>query len=64
MGDTPAGKIGGLSFGAPPPFQSKQTHGYYRTHQPELRLITNVGDSELSDQLQSIIDSPGEPQHS
>ena len=44
-----------------------ETHGYYRNHQHELAVILSflkeVGNSELSEKLQSIIDSLGEPEH-
>ena len=41
--------------------------GYYRSHQHDLgiilRFLKEVGNSDLSKKLQSIIDSLGEPQH-
>lgn len=44
-----------------------ETHGYHRSHQHELAVILSflkeVGDSELSEKLQSIIDSLSEPEH-
>ena len=44
-----------------------ETHGYYRSHQHDLgiilRFLKEVGNSDLSRKLQTIIDSRGEPQH-
>ena len=44
-----------------------EASGYLPTHQHELNIILNfltrVDDSKLSEKLQSIIDSLGEPQH-
>ena len=44
-----------------------ETHGYSRSHQNDLGIILQflkkVNNSELSEKLQNIIDSLGNPQH-